>query len=60
MSTEDRVQATAKNVEGKVQEAIGELTGNPQQQAEGEQKQTEAQTEHAVENLKDKAKSAID
>ncbi len=60
MSTEDRVKAAAKNVEGKVQEAFGEIVGDPQQQAEGQEKQTEAESSQAVENLKDKAKSAID
>lgn len=35
MSLEDRVKATAKNIEGKVQEAVGELTGDPKAQAEG-------------------------
>lgn len=43
MSTEDRLKATAKNVEGKIQEAIGEVTGNPQDKAEGKEKQAEAQ-----------------
>lgn len=52
MSVEDRVHATAKNLEGKAQEAIGEMTGDPQQKVEGKAKQIEAQTEHAAENLK--------
>lgn len=38
MSIEDRVNATAKNIEGKVQEAIGEVTGNPQDKVEGREK----------------------
>ncbi|MEH1814228.1 MAG: CsbD family protein, partial [Nostoc sp.] len=29
MSIEDRAKAFAKNVEGKVQEAVGEVTGDP-------------------------------
>jgi uncharacterized protein YjbJ (UPF0337 family) len=28
MAIEDRVKATAKNIEGKAQEAIGDLTGS--------------------------------
>ena len=28
MAIEDRVKATAKNIEGKVQEAVGEITGD--------------------------------
>lgn len=60
MAIEDRVQATIKNVEGKVQEAIGDLTGNPADEAEGQAKQVEAQAEHTKENLKDEVKKAID
>ena len=36
MGIEDRIDATAKNVGGKVQEAVGEVTGNPQDKAEGQ------------------------
>jgi uncharacterized protein YjbJ (UPF0337 family) len=60
MSTEDRMKATAKNLEGKAQEAMGEITGDPEDKAEGQAKQTEAQVEHSIENVKEKAKKAID
>jgi uncharacterized protein YjbJ (UPF0337 family) len=60
MSTEDRVQATAKNIEGNLQEAVGNVTGDPEDKAEGKAKQTEAQVNHATEDLKDKVKEAID
>jgi uncharacterized protein YjbJ (UPF0337 family) len=60
MSIEDRAKATAKNIEGKVQEAAGEVTGDKSQKAEGEAKQAEASLEHSVENVKDKVKKAID
>ncbi|MEB3282022.1 MAG: CsbD family protein [Lyngbya sp.] len=60
MSLEDRIKATAKNIEGKVQEAVGEITGDPQQKMEGQKKQAEAEVQQAVENLKDKAKKLID
>lgn len=60
MSIEDRVEATAKNIEGKVQEAVGEITGDPQDKIEGKAKQAEAQAQHKVENAKDKLKEAID
>ncbi|WP_036485531.1 CsbD family protein [Myxosarcina sp. GI1] len=60
MSIEDRLKATAKNVEGKAQEAIGELTGNPEDKAEGKAKQQEAKARHVVENAKDDIKRAID
>ncbi|MGF1542694.1 MAG: CsbD family protein [Pleurocapsa sp.] len=60
MSIEDRVKATAKNIEGKVQQVAGEVTGNPQDKAEGQAKQKEAQVRHSVENVKDEIKKAID
>ncbi|MEB3309354.1 MAG: CsbD family protein [Snowella sp.] len=60
MSTEDRVKATAKNIEGNVQEATGKVTGDPQTQAEGKKKQAEAQVRHGVENAKDAVKKNVD
>jgi uncharacterized protein YjbJ (UPF0337 family) len=60
MSTEDRAKATAKNVAGKAQEAVGDLTGNQKDRVEGKEKQTEASAEHAVEDVKDSAKKALD
>ncbi|MCC5634301.1 CsbD family protein [Nostoc sp. CHAB 5844] len=60
MSIENRVEATAKNIEGKVQEVVGEVTGNPADKAEGKAKQAEAQVIHTTENIKDELKKAID
>ena len=60
MSIEDRVKATAKNIEGKAQEALGDLTGDKLQKAEGQAKQAEASLDHAQEDLKDKAKGVLD
>ncbi len=60
MSTQDRVEATAKNLEGKAQAAMGEITGDPKDKAEGEAKQTEAKAQHVVEDAKDEVKKAID
>jgi uncharacterized protein YjbJ (UPF0337 family) len=60
MSVEERAEATKKNIEGKVQEAVGEVTGDPEDKAEGKVKQQEAATMHAKEDLKDKAKDVID
>lgn len=60
MSTEDRVKATLKNIEGKAQEMVGEITGNPDDQAEGKAKQAEANVRHTIENAKDEVKRAID
>ncbi|PSB29517.1 CsbD family protein [Stenomitos frigidus] len=60
MSLEDRAKATAKNIEGKVQEGVGNLTGDPKDQIEGKAKQAEAKVRHAVEDVKDKAKETLD
>jgi uncharacterized protein YjbJ (UPF0337 family) len=60
MSLEDRVKATAKNIEGKVQEAVGNITGDRQALAEGKAKQVEAQGRHVVEDIKDNLKKALD
>ncbi|BAZ07881.1 CsbD family protein [Calothrix sp. NIES-3974] len=60
MSAENRMKAAAKNVEGKVQEAVGEVTGNPEDKAAGKAKQAESQVRHTVENAKDEVKKAID
>jgi uncharacterized protein YjbJ (UPF0337 family) len=59
MSLEDKAKATAKNVEGKVQEAVGNVTGDPQDQAEGKAKQAEAEARHTGEKIKDKAKDML-
>ena len=60
MSMKNRAKATEKNVEGKVQEAIGDLTGDPKTQAEGKEKQAEAKIRHAVEDVKDQAKEVME
>ncbi len=56
MSMKERVQATVKNIEGKAQEMMGEITGNPEDKAEGKAKQAVAKAEHTVENVKDEVK----
>ncbi|MBE9260034.1 CsbD family protein [Dolichospermum sp. LEGE 00246] len=60
MLMKNRAKATAKNIEGKVQEAVGDLTGDPKTQAEGKAKQAEAKVRHAVEDVKDQAKEMIE
>lgn len=60
MSIEDRVKATAKNIEGKMQEAAGEVTGDPKDKAEGRGKQVEAKARHATEDVKDSVKRKLD
>ena len=60
MSLENRAKATAKNVEGKVQESVGDMTGDTKNQAEGKAKQSEAKVRHAAEDVKDEVKKVID
>jgi uncharacterized protein YjbJ (UPF0337 family) len=60
MSIEDRAKATGKNLEGKAQEAMGNITGDPKDQSEGKAKQAEAEVRHSVEDAKDEVKKAID
>jgi uncharacterized protein YjbJ (UPF0337 family) len=52
------VKATAKNIEGKVQETSGNITGNKKDQIAGKVKQVQASGEHAVEDLKDSVRDA--
>ncbi|MEG3986009.1 CsbD family protein [Microcoleus sp. MOSTC5] len=60
MSVEDRAKATGKNIEGAAQEALGNVTGDPKDKAEGKAKQAEAQAGHAVEDVKDELKKKLD
>lgn len=60
MSLEDKIKATAKNIEGKIQEAVGEVTGDPKQKMEGQKKQAEAEIQQGIENIKDQVKKLID
>lgn len=60
MSIEDRAKATAKDIEGKVQEGAGKMTDNKEAQAKGKAKQAESDVRHTVEDGKDQVKRAID
>ena len=60
MSLEKRVKATAKNIEGKIQEAVGEITGDPLAKEEGKAKQTEAAVSHTIEDVKDEVRKKLD
>lgn len=59
MSIEDRAKATAKNIEGKAQEAFGKVTGDKEDRAKGKAKQAESSAQQAVEDGKDAVKDAI-
>lgn len=60
MSTEDRAKATGNNIAGKAQEALGNVTGDPKDKAEGKAKQAKAQAGHAIEDVKDELKKKLD
>lgn len=60
MSLENKAKATAKNIEGKVQESVGNMTGDPKDQVEGKAKQAEAKVRHSAEDVKDEVKKNID
>jgi uncharacterized protein YjbJ (UPF0337 family) len=60
MSIEDRAKATGKNIEGKAQEALGNVTGDPEDKAEGKAKQAESEVRQGIEDVKDSVKKKID
>ncbi len=60
MSAEERIKATAKNIEGKAQEAYGNVTGDVEHQVAGKAKQVESSVRHAKEDVKDELKGDID
>ncbi|WP_204102807.1 MULTISPECIES: CsbD family protein [Spirulina sp. CCY15215] len=53
LASMNRVEAMQKNVEGKTQEAIGNVTGNAKDQMMGKAKQVESKVWNATEDLKD-------
>lgn len=59
MSAEERAKATAKNVEGKAQEALGNVTGDPEDQAAGKAKQAEGEARNTKEDVKDNVKDKL-
>ncbi len=54
IATMNRVEAITKNIEGKAQEAIGKMTGDPKDQIMGKAKQAESQARNVAEDTKDK------
>jgi uncharacterized protein YjbJ (UPF0337 family) len=55
----ERVKANAENLEGKTQEAIGNLTGDRKNQIAGKAKQVESKTRSLMEDAKDKVKGML-
>lgn len=60
MGLEEKAKAAAKNIEGKAQEAMGNVTGDPADKMAGKAKQTEAGVRNAAEDVKDSVKDAVD
>jgi uncharacterized protein YjbJ (UPF0337 family) len=56
MSIEERAKATAENIEGKAQEAVGKVTGDPEDKTEGKAKQAKGEARHTKEDVKDSLK----
>jgi len=56
----ERIKANAKNLEGKTQEAFGNVTGDRRDQISGKAKQVEAKTRNLLEDAKDKVKGLFE
>jgi len=55
----DQVAGKAKNVAGKVQQKLGEVTGNRTQQAKGVAKRVEGATQEKVGDVKQAVKATV-
>ena len=53
MGIDDKVKNAAQEAKGKIKEAYGDLTDNPELQAEGAADQAAANVKQAGENVKD-------
>ena len=60
MGLDDKINAAAKDREGRVQAAAGELTGDERMKLEGDAKQLQAKVIDAAGDLKDKAQDVTD
>jgi uncharacterized protein YjbJ (UPF0337 family) len=56
----DQIKGSAKDIAGKAQRKVGELTGNEDQQAEGLARQGEGKAQKGAGNVKDAADSLRD
>jgi uncharacterized protein YjbJ (UPF0337 family) len=54
----NKIKATAKDAEGKLESAYGDLTGDTGHQIKGKAKQVQATAMNATENLKENTKDA--
>ena len=60
MGADDKIRNAADDLAGKVKEGVGKLTDNERLEAEGQAQQVAADVKKAGEDLKDKAKDALD
>lgn len=58
MSLEDKIKATTKDAEGRLQAAAGVITGDDRMKAEGEAKQVQSHLMDSACPLKDKVQQA--
>ena len=56
----DQVEGTAKDIAGKVQRKVGEVTGNTSQQIKGGAKQVEGKVQRGAGDVRDAADKAND
>ena len=56
----DQVKGTAKDIAGKAQQEVGELTGSEEQQVKGLAKQGEGKVQKGVGDAKEAVKDAAD
>jgi uncharacterized protein YjbJ (UPF0337 family) len=57
MSVSDKAKHAAEGAKGKVKEAVGKVTGDPDKQAEGQAEQDKAHAEHAADKAKETAEN---
>ena len=60
MGINDKIDATAKDAEGRIQAAAGELTDDPLLKAKGEAKQVQAKVMNAADDLGDNLAGAAE
>ncbi|HEY9636192.1 MAG TPA: CsbD family protein [Coleofasciculaceae cyanobacterium] len=57
MSLEQKAKAAAQNIQGKITEAVGNVTGDVDTQVAGQVQQAEAELSQITEDQKDEAKN---
>jgi len=60
MGLDDKISAAADKAKGFAKETIGKVTGDDSKVAEGKAEQAKGDLKNTVEDVKDKAKDALD